>query len=98
MKREGGFTDVHHRLDELERRLAEKESEISGTGAGLRHHQDQIDDLYAKARALREKLVQPEETRWEAVGDEVEADWEILKHSFERWVAHVDEDFRSRQS
>ena len=82
-------------LDDLERRLKEKEAELSQIGQAS-HYRKQIDDMYAKARAMRQKLVQPGETRWDAVKDEVESDWEILSHSFERWVAHVDSEYGLR--
>jgi hypothetical protein len=85
-------SDMSRRLDSLEKRLKEKEAELSRIGR-VSQYRKQIDDMFAKAGAIRQKLVQPGETPWEAVKDEVGSDWEILSHGFERWVAHVDSEF-----
>ena len=90
MSHDESFSGMRRRLDELEERLKEKEAELSRIGQ-VSHYRHQIDDMYAKAKAIRQKLVQPGESRWDAVKDEVESDWEILSHSFERWVAHDSE-------
>ena len=92
------LSQLHQRLDGLEKRLAEKESEIGRTGPVPSRHREQIDEIYAGARAIRQKLQDPEESTWEAVKHELEVDWTALTHSFEHWVNHVDEEYRPRES
>jgi uncharacterized coiled-coil protein SlyX len=94
MSYEEDLSDLHKRLDDLEQRLAAKEAEIAKRGAIPPHHQKHIDEIYAKARAARDKLGRCEESTWDSVKDEVEADWLDLTASFRHWVAHVDEDYR----
>jgi uncharacterized coiled-coil protein SlyX len=89
-----GFREMHRRIDDLEKRLAAKAAEIGKAGKVPPDFQERIDEMYAKAKALRQKLQR--EKGWEAVKDEAEADWDILSHSFERWVSHVDAVFRGR--
>jgi uncharacterized coiled-coil protein SlyX len=90
-------SDFRQRLDDLEKRLAEKGAAIARSGHIAPEHRREISEIYAKARALREKLVQPSESTWDAAKDEIEADWEILSHSFERWVGHVDAEYQRRK-
>jgi uncharacterized coiled-coil protein SlyX len=96
MSERDGFRQMHHRIDDLEKRLAATAAEIGKAGEVPAHFQADIDAMYAKAKALRQKLEQPGDTGWEAVKDEAEADWDILSHSFERWVRHIDALFRGR--
>lgn len=88
------LSDLHKRLDDLEKRLTEKEAKIGQTESFPPHHREKIDEIYARARAIRRKLVEPEESTWEAMKHELEADWEALTHGFEHWVNHVDEEYR----
>lgn len=85
---------LHKRLDDLEARLAQKEGEIAKRGPVPSHHRAHIDEIYAKARATRQKLSRSEETTWDSVKDEVDADWEALTASYRRWIEQVDDDYR----
>jgi len=85
---------LHKRLDDFETRLAEKERAIAKRGAVPPHHRERIDEIYAKARATRAKLSNSQETTWESVKDEVEADAESLAANFEDWLERVDQDYR----
>jgi len=53
MSHDDSPSDLHRRLDDLEKRLAEKEAEISNSGEVPAHHRERIDAIYAKARATR---------------------------------------------
>jgi uncharacterized coiled-coil protein SlyX len=98
MSHDERHSDLHQRLDDLEKRLAEKEAEIGRTGPVPSHHREHIDEIAARARAIRQKLQKPEESTWEAVKHEAEVDWQALANAFELWVDHVDEDYRHRES
>jgi len=98
MSHDENLSDLHQRLDGLEKRLAEKEAEIGRTGPIPPRHREQIDEIAARARAIRQKLRDPEESGWEAVKDEAEVDWDVLAHAFELWVDRVDEDYQHRKS
>lgn len=88
------LTDMHKRLDDLERRLADKEAQIGRTGAIPAHHRARIDEMQAKARAVREKLPDSAGSQWDAAKHELEADVDALSHVMEHWAAHVDEEFK----
>jgi len=94
MSYDDDLSDLHKRLDDLETRLAEKEGEIAKRGPVPAHHRARIDALYAQARATRQKLSNSEETTWDAVKDEVAADWEALTASYQHWIEQVDADYR----
>jgi uncharacterized coiled-coil protein SlyX len=91
-------SNLHQRLDDLEKRLVEKEAEIGRTGSVPSHHRKKIDEIATRVRTIRRKLQDPEESSWEAVKHEAEVDWEALAHSFAHWVDHVDEDYRHRKA
>ena len=87
------LSDLQRRLDDFDSRLADKEGEIAKKGPIAPHHRERIDALYAQARATREKLNGSEESTWESVKAEVEADWVDLSASWQHWIARVDEDY-----
>ncbi len=97
MSFQSDLSDLNQRLDDLERRLAEKESAIAGGGAVPARHQERIDEIYAKAKASREKLHGSKESTWEAAKIELEADWASLLASFQEWIAEIDEDYGKGQ-
>lgn len=91
------LSDHHKRLDALERRLAEKEAEIAKMGTIPPHQRKRIDELYAKARASRQRLRGSEESTWSSMRHEFEADWEALSAGFRHWLKLVDEEYRQRE-
>lgn len=95
MSHDDRMSDLHRRLDGLERRLAEKQAEISKNRAVPTRLRERIDEIYAKARATRQKLLDSELSPWDAVKHEFESDWEGLTASFEEWVERMDEEHRA---
>lgn len=94
MSYDDDLSDLHKRLDDLEARLAEKEEEIAKRGPIPSYHRARIDEIYAQARATRKKLSNSDETTWDSVKDEAEAEWEALTASYEHWIEQVDEGHR----
>ncbi|RMD62493.1 MAG: hypothetical protein D6826_07335 [Alphaproteobacteria bacterium] len=90
--------DLRRRLDDFEKRLAAREAQIAKTGPVPSRHRARIDEMYAKAAALREKIQGTEESTWDVMKHELKEDWEALINSFNRWIIHVDEDFQRRGS
>jgi uncharacterized coiled-coil protein SlyX len=89
---------LHKRLDDLERRLAEKEAAIAKAGALSSHDRRRVEELYDKARISREKLLASERSTWDAVKHDLEADWDALSGSFDHWVEQVDARYRQGRS
>jgi len=56
----------------------------------------ELADIRAKHTALHAKLAATEDSTWTAVERDLEADWNILGTAFERWAAHVDQDFKRK--
>lgn len=98
MSYEEDLSDLHGRLDDLERRLAEKQAAIAGGGALPSRHQARIDEIYAQAKAARAKLQGSEASTWQAAKIELEADWTSLLASFQEWVAEIDEEYGQREA
>lgn len=98
MRYDKDLSDLQKRLDDLEKRLAEKKEEIRRTGDIPPHHQEKIDEIHAKTGAMKQKILEPKESRWEAARHELEADWDALAHTFEHWLSHVDKEYQSRKS
>lgn len=94
MSYDADLSDLHRRLDDLESRLAEKEGEIAKNGPIPSYHRARIDEIYAQARATRQKLSNSKETTWASVKGEVEADWQALTASYQNWIERVDQDYR----
>jgi hypothetical protein len=97
MTTEQRLAALHRELDALERRLGEKESEIAAAGGVPAEHEDRIGEIRAGAGALRGKLARAEQSGWDAVKHEAEADWKALTESFDHWVGHVDAEFGGRK-
>ena len=91
-------SDLHQRLDDLEKRLAENEAEIKRTGFVPPHHREQIDRIAAEAGAMGRKILGAKQSTWGTMKRELDADWNTLSHSFELWVQHVDKDNGDRES
>ena len=89
---------LHQRLDALEKRLNKKEAEIGRAGPLPPHHREQIDKISAQANTMRKKILGTEQSTWNMVKRDLEADWDALTHSFEHWVKHVDEEYRHHKS
>jgi peptidoglycan hydrolase CwlO-like protein len=97
MSHEENLSNLHQHLDDLEKRLARKEAEIGKTGSVPSHHRESINEISAQASAMRKKILSAEQSTWDIMKRDLEVDWNILTHSFERWVQHVDEEYRHRE-
>lgn len=86
--------DLHKRLDDLEKRLAEKEAQIGRAGPVSDHQRGHIDDIQARVHAVRGKLPASGDDQWDTAKHELEADVEALTHVFENWATHVDKEFK----
>lgn len=96
MNAEERISELRRGLDELEKDLADRTADIGKSGEIPSHHRARIDEISARANAMRGKLDAAGQSTWDAMKHEVEAEWDILLHSFENWVRHVDRDYRQR--
>jgi predicted nucleic acid-binding Zn-ribbon protein len=94
MSNERKSPDPHKRLDDLKDRIAETKAEMAQSGDIARHHRARIDEIYGRARKMRQKLLASDESIWDAMKDELVSEWQALKSGFEDWVNHVDEDYK----
>lgn len=96
---EGGrIAELHQRLDELEAELATRKAELTRSGSLSTHHQERVEEIEAKAAAVRERLHTAGETGWEESKHGLEADWQGLLDSFGRWIQHLDDEYRQNKS
>lgn len=85
------------RLDDLETRLAKTLGSLASHGDLPPSHQQEVAEIRAKHTALDAKLTATGDSTWKAVEHDLEADWSILSTAFERWAAHVDQDFEQKK-
>ncbi len=90
------MASLRARLDDLETRLAKTLRSLASRGALPPSHRRELADIRARHTALHAKLAATEDSTWAAVARDLEADWDILGTAFERWVAHVDRDFKRK--
>jgi len=91
------ISDLRQRLEHLESRLEEKLGGMDPATRSLPHHQRSVTDIRAKTKSVRGKLARAEGPGLEDLKSELEADWENLNQTLERWIAHVDTDFEHRK-
>jgi len=96
MNPDENISELHERLDDLERRLADTLAKVGKAGPVPVHYQARIDEIKAQADAMRHKLQGADQSTWAAVKNDLEADWQVLKHAFERWAEYVDERYQRR--
>ena len=85
------------RLSDFDSRFEAKTRQLTGGRSVSRDQRGNIDAIHAKAAALRRKLQGASPSSWGAMKKELETEWKILSHTFERWASHVDTDFQHRR-
>jgi hypothetical protein len=86
--------DLVKRLEELEYRVGQKLRDVTGSLA--RHHHEEAERIRSQSQAVRAKAAETDEVSWDTVKHDLEADWDILNHSFERWVKEVDQAYQEK--
>lgn len=90
------FSQFHKRLEDFESRLKKKTQQLEADISLSPDRRQSIDEFHAKSSALRRKLQETSQSSWGGMKKELETEWNILSHAFERWTKHVDTDFSSR--
>ena len=91
------LSEFHKRLENFDSRLKKKTRQLEAERSRSRSRRKDVDAIHAKAAALRRKLRGTSPSSWGAIKKELETEWNILSHSFERWASHVDTDFQHRR-
>ena len=97
MSHDMSISDLRKRLDDLEERLAGRASAAEKFSQAASYHKKRIAEIHVGAAAMRKKLEGTDESNWGSVKHGLEAGLETLTKSFEHWIEHVDEDYRSRK-
>ena len=92
------LSEFHKRLDDFASRIGKKAEQLEISKKLSPEHQKKMDEMRAKGDALKTRLQEAEPSSWAAMKKELEAEWDILTHSFEHWAEHVDTGFRRRDS
>jgi hypothetical protein len=93
-----GQTDLHRRFEALEKRIAEAMHRLGSRGPVPEHHRARAGEIEETRSAIRKKLAADEGVQGRPGGreakSEIEKDLEDLRVAFERWVKHLDEEFK----
>lgn len=90
----GSSSNLHERLDEFEMRVREKISDLSKSGPIASEQQKRIDEIQARANAMKQKLQSAQESTWKTAKHDLQIEWDTLIHAFEHWVEQVEEKYR----
>lgn len=97
MSETGTISELRNRLDTIEKRLSDKDKEIS-RGEGLSAAQNKkIEGIRSKVSGLRNKLPEHEGSVWRSIRDEVHRDLKALENDFDHWVKYLDSHFKEAE-
>ena len=87
------LSELRGRIDDLQKRLGDKESEFSKDERVPAEHRAKVDAMQAQAEAVKEKLPTEENSVWDAV----KRDMDALAQDFEHTVSYIDAHFREQK-
>jgi hypothetical protein len=94
MKPELTASELRLRLERLDRQLSAAAGKVLEGGAAMADRQRQIEILRLKASLLRQRLLEVKATGWDDVKTSLQADWDALSESLERWMKSLDKDIQ----
>lgn len=83
------LTDLHAKLDSLGRRIDARKAQLATQGVLHGAEREKVAEIEVQRARVLSKLDQARGID-EVVAREIATDVDILKHLFERWVAHTD--------
>lgn len=90
------LTELRQRVDDFQRRLADKVSEFTRDDRVPAEHRARVDAMQEQTAVVKEKLPREEGSVWDAVREEVQRDMEALSKDFEHTVAYIDQHYREQ--
>ena len=90
------LTEFRQRVEDLQRRLADKVAEFARDERVPAEHRARVDAMRKQAEVVKEKLPRDENSLWDAVRHEVQRDMDALAQDFEHTVAYIDQHYRER--
>jgi uncharacterized coiled-coil protein SlyX len=91
------LTELRDRVDDLQKRLADKVAEFRADERVPAEHRARVDAMQAQAEAVKEKLPEEEGSVWDAVKHEVKRDMDALAQDFEHTVGYIDKHYREKK-
>lgn len=90
------LSELRGRIDDLQKRLADKVSEFRADERVPAEDRAKVDAMQAQAEAVKERLPEEESSAWDSVRQEVKRDMDALAHDFEHTVAYIDKHYREQ--
>lgn len=86
--------DLSKRLEALDRNLEAAANRILAGGASSAEQQRQIEVLRLKSSTLRQRLLEAKSGDWDSIKASLQADWDGLSDSLERWMKELDKNYQ----
>lgn len=89
--------ELRDRIDDLQKRLAERSDELRADERVPAEDRARVDTMHEQAKAVKDRLPAEEGSAWDGVKHEVQRDIDALVKDFEHTIAYIDEHYRETQ-
>jgi predicted nucleic acid-binding Zn-ribbon protein len=93
----GTISELRQRLDAIEKRLSDKDKEISRSEGLTAAQTRKIAGIRSKVSGLRKKLPEHEGSVWRTIRAEAHRDLKALENDFDHWVRYLDSHFKETE-
>ncbi len=91
------LADLRARIDDLQKRLADKIAEFRADERVPAEDRARVDAMQEQANVVKEKLPEEEGSVWDAIKHEVKRDMDALAQDFEHTVSYIDKHYRDEK-
>jgi len=91
------LSELRGRIEDLQKRLADKVSEFRADERVPAEDRAKVDAMKAQAEAVKGRLPEEENSVWDSVKQEVQRDMDALAQDFEHTVSYIDKHYREQK-